>query len=93
MPQTRRTLVQIKQRIMATILTATAAVFGFAAPNVFAEVKIAVVDVQAAILNSEEAKRLMAQIQEEFKAEEAQIRSIQSEAAVFTNVCRKMAKL
>ena len=82
MPQTRRTLVQIKQRIMATILTATAAVFGFAAPNVFAEVKIAVVDVQAAILNSEEAKRLMAQIQEEFKAEEEQIRSIQSEAAV-----------
>jgi len=74
--------VQIKQRIMATILTATAAVFGFAAPNVFAEVKIAVVDVQAAILNSEEAKRLMAQIQEEFKAEEEQIRSIQSEAAV-----------
>ena len=63
MQQPRRTQVQIKQRIRAIILTVAAAVIGLAAPNVLAEVKIAVVDVQAAILNSEEAKRLMAQIQ------------------------------
>ena len=84
---------QIKQRIRAIILTVAAAVIGLAAPNVLAEVKIAVVDVQAAILNSEEAKRLMAQIQNEFKDEEEKIRNIQSEAAVLFERLQKDAEV
>jgi outer membrane protein len=46
-----------------------------------AEVKVAVVDVQRAILNTEQAKAFMAQIQQEFKKEEDEIRAIQSDAA------------
>ena len=84
---------QIKQLIRAIILTVAAAVIGLAAPNVLAEVKIAVVDVQAAILNSEEAKRLMAQIQNEFKDEEEKIRNIQSEAAVLFERLQKDAEV
>lgn len=62
-------------------LTVLAAVAVIVAPAVSAEVKIAVVDVQTAILNSEEAQRRMAQIQEEFGPQEEEIREIQSEAA------------
>ena len=65
----------------------------FAAPAAVAEVKIAVVDVQAAILNSEEAKRLLAQIQEEFKDEEEKIRNIQTEAAVLFERMQKDAEV
>ncbi len=79
---------QIKQRIAA--ITATL-VFVFASPLAFAEVKIAVVDVQRAILNSEEAKRLLAQIQEEFKDDEAQIRAIQTDAAALLERAQKDA--
>ncbi len=57
----------IKQSILAilaiSVLTVTS-------PFASAEVKIAVVDVQNAILQSEEAKRLLTQIQEEYKCEE-----------------------
>ncbi|MFB0933092.1 MAG: OmpH family outer membrane protein, partial [Pseudomonadales bacterium] len=56
-----------------------------------AEVKIAVVDVQNAILQSEEAKRLLTQIQEEFKGEEDEIRKIQSEAAALLERMNKDA--
>ena len=74
---------QIKQSILVNtfraILASSALMMVFAAPAAVAEVKIAVVDVQAAILNSEEAKRLLAQIQEEFKDEEEKIRNIQTE--------------
>jgi len=62
-------------------LTVLAALLACAAPLAGAEVKVAVVDVQTAILQSEEAKRLLAQIQEEFAEEEEEIRSIQSEAS------------
>ena len=88
---------QIKQRILANtlraILATSALMMAFAAPSAFAEVKIAVVDVQAAILNSEEAKRLLAQIQEEFKAEEEKIRQIQTEAAVLYERMQKDAEV
>ena len=85
----RRTTVHIKQRILATlaILMLTLAI------PAFAEVKIAVVDVQSAILNSEEAKRLLRQIQDEFKSEEEEIRNIQSEAAVVLERLRKDAEV
>jgi len=55
----------------------------------WAEVKIAVVDVQRAILNSEQAKAYMAQIQEEFKKEEEEIRSLQSDAAALLERLQK----
>lgn len=88
---------QIKQRILANtlraILATSALMMAFAAPSAVAEVKIAVVDVQAAILNSEEAKRLLAQIQEEFKAEEEKIRQIQTEAAVLYERMQKDAEV
>lgn len=67
--------------IKTIALTLVATLAAFAGPVVAAEAKIAVVDVQAAILNSEQAKRLLAQIQEEFSGEEEKIRKIQSEAA------------
>ena len=68
----------IKQPILAILAIS---VLALTTPVALAEVKIAVVDVQTAILQSEEAKRLMAQIQTEFKTKEDEIREIQSEAA------------
>ena len=78
----------IKQSILAilaiSVLTVTS-------PFASAEVKIAVVDVQNAILQSEEAKRLLTQIQEEFKGEKDEIRKIQSEAAALLERMNKDA--
>lgn len=58
-----------------------------------AEMKVAVVDVQQAILGSEEAKRLLNQIQEEFKSDEQQIRDIQSSAAALLERAQKDAEV
>ncbi len=58
-----------------------------------AEVKMAVVDVQRAILSSEEAKRLLAQIQTEFKNDEERIRTIQTEAAAMLERAQKDAEV
>jgi outer membrane protein len=86
--------VQMKQRILAkTLATMMTFLLAMSAPAAFAEVKIAVVDVQAAILNSEEAKRLLKQIQEEFSGEEEKIRNIQSEAAVLYERLQKDAEV
>jgi len=63
------------------------------APAALAEVKIAVVDVQGAILQSEEAKRLLQQIQTEFKEEEEEIRTVQSEAAAMLQRLQKDAEV
>jgi outer membrane protein len=82
--------VQIPQRIF-TILATAFLVMG--APAVLAEVKIAVVDVQGAILQSEEAKRLLQQIQTEFKDEEEEIRTVQSEAAAMLERLQKDAEV
>lgn len=85
---------QMKQRILAnTLATIMTLLLAMTAPAAFAEVKIAVVDVQAAILNSEEAKRLLKQIQEEFSDEEEKIRKIQSEAAVLYERLQKDAEV
>jgi outer membrane protein len=84
----------MKQRILAkTLATMMTFLLAMSAPAAFAEVKIAVVDVQAAILNSEEAKRLLKQIQEEFSGEEEKIRNIQSEAAVLYERLQKDAEV
>ena len=81
---------QSPQRLIA-ILATTLMVLG--APAALAEVKIAVVDVQGAILQSEEAKRLLQQIQTEFKSEEEEIRKIQSEAAAMLQRLQKDAEV
>ncbi len=72
-----------------TILTVLAVLIAMAAPAVSAEMKVAVVDVQTAILNSEEAKRLLGQIQAEFADDEEEIRDIQSEAAAILERLQK----
>jgi len=77
-----------KPRILAFLAIS---VLAFTAPTALAEVKIAVVDVQNAILQSEEAKRHMKQIQEEFKEDEEEIRNIQTEAAAMLERARKDA--
>ena len=81
---------KIKSRILSILAIAVLAMTSSA---VFAEVKIAIVDVQTAILQSEEAKRLMNQIQEEFKGEEDKIRALQSEAAVIVEKFQKDAEV
>jgi outer membrane protein len=60
-------------------------------PVAFAEVKIAVVDVQRAILSSEEAKTLLAQIQQEFSTDEDAIKVIQRDAAALLERAQKDA--
>ena len=79
---------QIKQRIWAVLAIS---VLVCVSPIAFAEVKIAVVDVQRAILNSEEAKRLLVQIQEEFRTDENKIGSIQTNAAALLERLQKDA--
>jgi len=78
----------MKNRILSIL-----AIIGLALTSsaVLAEVKIAVVDVQTAILQSEEAKRLLKQIQSEFKDEEDKIRALQSEAAAILEKFQKDA--
>jgi outer membrane protein len=65
----------------------------FSTPAALAEVKIAIVDVQGAILQSEEAKRLLQQIQDEFKDEEDEIRQIQTDAAAMMERLQKDAEV
>ncbi|MCZ6502583.1 MAG: OmpH family outer membrane protein [Gammaproteobacteria bacterium] len=79
---------QIKQRIWAVLAIS---VLATVSPIAFAEVKIAVVDVQRAILNSEEAKRLLVQIQEEFRTDENKISTIQTNAAALLERLQKDA--
>ena len=81
---------QISRHFLAILATA---LLVLGAPAALAEVKIAVVDVQGAILQSEEAKRLLQQIQSEFKDEEDEIRKIQSEAASMLERLQKDAEV
>lgn len=53
----------------------------FLPTSAYAEIKVAVVNVQKAILDSEGAQKLMKQIQEEFKGEQDEIRGLESELA------------
>jgi len=69
------------QKIQRVLLILAIAVVGSLSTSAWAEVKIAVVDVQKAILNSEQAKIYMQQIQKEFQTEEDEIRDLQSDAA------------
>jgi outer membrane protein len=57
--------------------------------NVAAEMKLAVVDVDRAIAGSEDAQKLLRQLQEEFRTDEDTIKKIQTEAA---ELLQKMQK-
>ncbi len=76
----------IKQRILAIL---TALTFLGMAPVALAEVKIAVVDVQSAILSSESAKKISAQISGEFTREQDSIKKLQTDAAVLLERLQK----
>ena len=78
----------IKQRIL-TILAIS--MLAFITPAAFAEVKIGVVDVQNAILQSEQAKRLMQQIQDEFKGEQDALLRIRTEGTAMVERLTKDA--
>lgn len=81
----------ISRRLLATLFLTP--LLAFSTPAALAEVKIAIVDVQGAILQSEEAKRLLQQIQDEFKDEEDEIRQIQTDAAAMMERLQKDAEV
>ena len=81
---------QFKQRIL-TILAMT--VLAVSTPTVFAEVKIAVVDVQSAILQSEEAKRLLAQLNSEFKGDRERLQALRAEGTSIQEQFQKNAEV
>jgi outer membrane protein len=61
--------------------------------SALAEVKLAFVDVQRAILSTEEAKRIQAQVAEEFKDEQAELRQISTDAAALMQRAQKDAEV
>ncbi|MEX2489911.1 MAG: OmpH family outer membrane protein, partial [Pseudomonadales bacterium] len=77
---------QIKQPILAVLATL---LLVFGASSAIAETKIAVVDVQRAILNSEEAQQKMQQIQEEFSGDEQEIKQLQADASAMAERLQK----
>ena len=78
----------IKPRILAVLAIFMTVVV---TPAAFAEVKIAVVDVQNAILQSEEAKRLLGQIKEEFKTDQEALLRIRTEGTAMVERLTKDA--
>ena len=77
---------QMTRPILAIVAAVTMAL---GASPALAEIKVAVVDVQSAIANSDQSKRLVAQMQKEFKGEQDQIRKIQSDAAALLEKAQK----
>ena len=63
------------------------------AQSALAEVKLAFVDVQRAILSTEEAKRIQTQVAEEFKEEQAELRQISTDAAALMQRAQKDAEV
>jgi len=78
--------VRIRRQLLS-VLTITLTML--VTPMAMAEIKLAVVDVQRAILGSEEAKRLLEQIQREFSSEEDEVRKLQAEITVMLERAQK----
>lgn len=57
--------------------------------SAFAELKVAVVDVSRAVLNSEAGQKGLAEIQEEFKGEEEALQNVQKEATALLEKLKK----
>lgn len=74
-------------RHILAILAAVTLAFG--ATPALAEVKIAIVNVQAAIANSDQSKKLVGQMQKEFAKEQDQLQKIQSDAASLLEKAQK----
>lgn len=77
------------QKIRRILLILAMAVAGSLSTTAWAEVKIAVVDVQKAILSSEQARGYMEQIQKEFRDDEDEIRNLQTDAAALLERLQK----
>lgn len=77
------------QKIRRILLILAMAVAGSLSTTAWAEVKIAIVDVQKAILSSEQARGYMEQIQKEFKDDEDEIRNLQRDAAALLERLQK----
>lgn len=77
------------QKIRRILLILAMAVAGSLSTTAWAEVKIAIVDVQKAILSSEQARGYMEQIQKEFKDDEDEIRNLQTDAAALLERLQK----
>lgn len=80
----------MKQHLTAIV---TCLMMFLVTPVAFAEVKFGFVDVQLAILSTEQAKVIQAQINEEFKSEQDSIRQIQSDAAALIENLQKNAEV
>jgi outer membrane protein len=78
--------VRVNQGILAILATC---ILAMASLSAFAEVKMAVVDVPRAVLNSEVGKRGLAQIQAEFKAEEEGLQALQKDATALLEKLKK----
>lgn len=76
---------KIQQMLTFLLLTATVC----SALPALAEIKVAVVDSQKAILQSAEAKRLLQQLEDEFKDEQKEIRNIDAERTALLEKARK----
>lgn len=87
-PALEESIVQVKQPVLAAL---AALILAFGPSSAFAETKIAVVDVQRAILNSEEAQQKMQQIQSEFKGDEEEIKELQADATALAERLQKDA--
>lgn len=77
------------QKIRRILLILAMAVAGSLSTTAWAEVKIAIVDVQKAILSSEQARGYMEQIQKEFRDDEDEIRNLQTDAAALLERLQK----
>ena len=75
----------IQQMLTFLLLTATVC----SALPALAEIKVAVVDSQKAILQSAEAKRLLQKLEDEFKDEQKEIRNIDAERTALLEKARK----
>lgn len=81
------------QKIHRVLLILAIGVAGLMSATAWAEVKIAFVDVQRAILSSEQAKAYMQQIQDETKSEQDEIRNLQTDAAALLERLQKDAEV
>ena len=79
----------MQEKIVRAIKTGILTILALWSISAFAEVKIVVVDVQRAVLNSEAGQRGMAEIQEEFQAEEEALQEVQKEATALLEKLKK----
>ena len=89
-PNSGETLLAKIRTVLSALMVIVALGFGASA---YAEMKVAVVDVESAIMASEEAKRLRAQIREEFKSDQERVRDILSEGAALIERAQKDAEV